>query len=62
MKIGVEAAQKLRDRVAADLKTTFASTYTSVISLAEALDLETLRTYAQKSTGKKYLIDPQKGL
>jgi NADPH2:quinone reductase len=36
-KIGFEAAQKLRERVAAEIKTTFASTYTKEISLAEAL-------------------------
>jgi NADPH:quinone reductase len=31
-KIGVEAAQKLRERIAADIKTTFASTYTASFS------------------------------
>ncbi len=36
-KIGPEAAQKLRERVAAEIKTTFASHYTREVSLAEAL-------------------------
>ena len=36
-KIGPAAAQKLRERVAAELKTTFASHYTRTVSLAEAL-------------------------
>ena len=41
-KIGFEAAQKLRERVAAELKTTFASHYTREVSLAEALSLEAI--------------------
>ena len=36
-KIGPAAAQALRERVAAELKTTFASHYTRTVSLAEAL-------------------------
>ncbi|MCR5874399.1 hypothetical protein LRS10_09610 [Phenylobacterium sp. J426] len=61
-KIGADAAQKLRQRVASELKTTFASHYTAEIGLAEALDIETLRAYARRATGEKYLINPQKGL
>lgn len=61
-KIGREAAQKLRDRVAAELKTTFASHYTAEISLAEALQLDTIAAYAKRATGEKYLINPNKGL
>ncbi len=38
MKIGPVEGQKLRQRVADELKTTFASHYTREISLAEALD------------------------
>src|SRR5262249_47092571 len=34
-KIGPAAAQKLRERVASEIKTTFASKYTKVVSLAE---------------------------
>ncbi|HTY78862.1 MAG TPA: zinc-binding dehydrogenase [Candidatus Bathyarchaeia archaeon] len=60
-KIGFEAAQKLRERVAAEIKTTFASTYTKEISLAEALSLEEIAVYSKMSTGAKYLINPQKG-
>src|SRR5438046_6506906 len=36
-KIGSEAAQKLRARVATEVKTTFASTYPKQVSLADAL-------------------------
>jgi NADPH2:quinone reductase len=61
-KIGFEAAQKLRERVAAEVKTTFASTYTKAVSLAEALTLDEIRVYGRLSTGAKYLVTPQKGL
>jgi NADPH2:quinone reductase len=61
-KIGFEAAQKLRERVAAEIKTTFASTYTKEVSLAEALKLEEIAVYARQATGEKYLIAPNKGL
>ena len=61
-KIGFEAAQKLRQRVAAEIKTTFASTYTKEISLAGALDLKEIAVYGKMGTGAKYLINPSKGL
>jgi len=57
-KIGPAGAQKLRERVRNELKTTFASHYTRTISLAEALDLDILLTYSRKATGEKFLIDP----
>ena len=59
-KIGPAAAQKLRERVAAELKTTFASHYTRTVSLAEALTPEAIAIYGQRSTGAKVLIDPSK--
>jgi NADPH2:quinone reductase len=59
-KIGFPAAQKLRDRVVAELKTTFASHYTKEISLAEALNLDNIFAYAKFGTGAKYLINPAK--
>ena len=61
-KIGLEAAQKLRQRVAAEIKTTFASTYTKEVSLAGALDLKEIAVYGKMGTGAKYLINPSKGL
>jgi NADPH2:quinone reductase len=57
-KIGFEAAQKLRERVAAEIKTTFASTYAKEISLAGALSLEEIAAYSRLGTGAKYLINP----
>jgi NADPH2:quinone reductase len=60
-KIGGEAAQKMRNRVAAEIKTTFASGYSKVISLQEALQPENIAIYGQRATGTKYLINPNKG-
>ena len=51
---------KLRDRVAAEIKTTFASHYTKEVSLAEALYLAAIAVYGKQSTGAKYLINPNK--
>ena len=60
-KIGPQASQKLRERVAAEVKTTFASSYTKEISLAQVLELEEIKVYGQQATGQKYLINPAKG-
>lgn len=60
IKIGFEEAQKLRERVAAEIKTTFASSYTKEVSLAEALQLEAIEVYGKQATGEKYLINPNK--
>lgn len=62
MKIGPAEAQKLRQRVASELKTTFASHYTAEISLAEVLKPEIIAAYNRRATGEKYLIAPNKGL
>ncbi|HMN46182.1 MAG TPA: zinc-binding dehydrogenase [Povalibacter sp.] len=59
-RVGPAAAQKLRERVVAELKTTFASHYTKVISLADALRPEMIAAYAKFGTGEKYLIDPSR--
>jgi NADPH:quinone reductase-like Zn-dependent oxidoreductase len=61
MKIGPVDGQKLRERVVSELKTTFASHYTKVVSLQEALDLGNLAVYAKRATGEKFLINPNKG-
>jgi len=61
-KIGPVVAQKLRERVAAELKTTFASHYTKEVSLAEALRLEEIAVYGRRATGTKYLINPNRGI
>ena len=52
---------KLRQRVASELKTTFASHYTKVVSLHETLDLANIDVYNKRATGEKFLISPSKG-
>lgn len=56
--IGPQQAARLRERVAADLKTTFASRYDAEVSLAGALRLEAISRYARQATGGKFLINP----
>ena len=57
-KLTAEQNAKLRARVAAELKTTFASHYTQEISLAQALAADAVNGYGQRATGAKYLINP----
>ncbi|CAN7308597.1 MULTISPECIES: zinc-binding dehydrogenase [unclassified Variovorax] len=59
-KIGPEGAKKLKERVAAELKTTFASRYTKEVSMSEALRPEEIAVYAKHATGEKYLLNPSK--
>jgi len=59
-RVGPEVAQRLRARVVAGLRTIFASRYTRVVSLAEALALEEIAVYGRRSTGEKYLVNPGK--
>ncbi|MFN5720178.1 MAG: NADH oxidase, partial [Bradyrhizobium sp.] len=61
MKIGPEAGNSLRQRVVAELKTTFASHYTKVVSLQETLQLDNIAVYGKRATGEKFLINPNKG-
>src|SRR3954453_7310394 len=60
-KIGPADGAKLRQRVVSELKTTFASHYTQVVSLPEVLQLDHIAVYAKRATGEKYLINPNKG-
>jgi NADPH:quinone reductase-like Zn-dependent oxidoreductase len=60
MKTAPADIAKLRQRVASELKTTFASHYTQVVSLKEALQLPHLAVYGRAATGEKYLINPSK--
>jgi NADPH:quinone reductase-like Zn-dependent oxidoreductase len=59
-KIGRPDQMRLRERVVNSLKTTFASKYTTVVSLAEALDPANIAVYGKRATGEKFLIDPSK--
>jgi len=58
-KAGMETQLRLRGRVAAEIKTTFASHYTSEVSLAGALTPEAMSVYGKQATGEKFLIMPQ---
>jgi NADPH:quinone reductase-like Zn-dependent oxidoreductase len=60
IKVGPAEVQKLRTRVANELKTTFASHYAKVISLQEALQPAVIAAYNKRATGEKYLINPNK--
>ena len=57
-KLGVPGMLRLRERVVAELTTTFASHYTDEVSLAGALSLDAIHTYARQATGQKFLIRP----
>jgi NADPH2:quinone reductase len=59
--LGPDGRRRLRDRVAAELTTTFASHYTAEISLSDLLRLDVLRACSRRATGEKYLILPGKG-
>jgi NADPH:quinone reductase len=60
-KIGSRDTQRLRERVAAELTTTFATHYTAEISLAQALSPAVITGYNKRATGEKYLIIPNQG-
>jgi len=57
-KVGGDTVQRLRERVASELKTTFASHYAKHISLRDALKLDVILEYAKQATGSKFLITP----
>jgi len=57
--IGGEAIARLRARVAAELTTTFASTYTEEVALAGMLRPDAFNRYVRRATGEKFLVTPQ---
>ena len=57
-KLGADTVKRLEGRIFRELTTTFASKYTKHVSLAQALSLAELRTYAKAATGGKFLIVP----
>ena len=61
-RIGPAAVLALKQRVAAELKTTFASHYSKQVSLAGALQAGAMAEYGARATGAKTLINPQAGL
>lgn len=59
-RIGMERFQQMRERVAKEIKTTFASQYTQEISFEEMLQPDTIKAYAKQATGEKFLVNPHK--
>ena len=55
-RIGPERSQGLRQRIIASAKTTFASTFTHQVSLADVLLKENMVAYCRQSTGQKCLV------
>jgi NADPH:quinone reductase-like Zn-dependent oxidoreductase len=54
-----ETLGRLRARVAAELTTTFASTYTREVSLAGMLRPDAFNRYVKRATGEKFLVTAQ---
>jgi NADPH:quinone reductase-like Zn-dependent oxidoreductase len=57
-KIGPTRVAELQARVAAEVKTTFASHYTQTITLADLLKPQVLEAISRRATGEKYLVVP----
>ena len=57
-KAGGERMARMRQRVADEIDTTFASHYSARVGLAEALTPEAMAVYGRQATGEKYLIEP----
>ncbi|MEL0628779.1 zinc-binding dehydrogenase [Psychromonas aquatilis] len=58
-KLGTETVAAMRERIANEITTTFASHYTHEVSLSEMLQLDSIAAYAKLATGEKYLVRPQ---
>ena len=57
-KAGMETVVAMRQRVADEITTTFASEYSAEISLEQAMQADIVATYSRQATGEKYLITP----
>jgi NADPH:quinone reductase-like Zn-dependent oxidoreductase len=58
-KLGPVRVAELKARVAAELRSTFASHYAGTLTLAQVLEPEQVARYAQRATGAKFLVTPQ---
>lgn len=58
---GREAVARMRGRVAAELTSTFATSYGAEITLAEMVEPAVIVSYAARRTGGKYLVRPDLG-
>ena len=59
-KLGEARVQALKEKVAKEITTTFATEYSNEVSLAEAIAPEAIADFTRLATGKKYLINPWK--
>jgi NADPH:quinone reductase len=60
-RLGGGAVARMRARIVAEGKTTFASSFARTIGLSGGLDPELLGAFARHSTGAKHLIGPTRG-
>ncbi|WP_343520657.1 zinc-binding dehydrogenase [Sphingomonas sp.] len=56
--VGMEEIVRMRAKVAAEIRTTFASSYTRRITLDQAVQPDIIAAYNRRATGEKYLILP----
>lgn len=61
-KVGPDVTRSLRDRVNAELLSTFRNEYKAEISLSDVLSPDVLREYSKRTTGSKFLINPSRGV
>jgi NADPH2:quinone reductase len=59
-RIGMEKFMAMRERVAKEITTTFASHYTQEVSFEEMLQPEAIQSYGKQATGTKFLVTPHK--
>ncbi|MFT7218953.1 MAG: hypothetical protein ACI8Z1_000566 [Candidatus Azotimanducaceae bacterium] len=59
-KAGILRFMELLQRIADEMTSTFASSYTQVVSLSEALSAPSINVYAKRTTGEKALSNPNK--
>jgi NADPH:quinone reductase len=52
---------RLRSRVAAELATTFASSYSREVSLTGMLRPDAFNSYVKQATGEEFLVTPNAG-
>jgi len=57
-KAGILKRTELQGRVASEMKTTFKSSYNKEVSLAGALNMESIAHYGKQATGEKFLTNP----
>lgn len=57
---GEERIAALKQKIAREIRTTFASHYAGELSLQEALSAEHIAVYSRRSTNNKYLINPNR--